>query len=178
MATEIWTLGHSNRDLDVFLNLLRESAIELVADVRRFPASRVHAHFNEAPLKRELQHAGLAYRHFEALGGRRSKRLPHSPNTAWKVEAFNAYADHMSTPDFHSAFEELMALAGQQRTAILCAEALPWRCHRRLIADALISLGWTVWDIISPGQVRPHRMTPFARLSAGHVVYPSATLSS
>lgn len=172
----IWTVGHSNRDVESFLQLLSDQSIALLADVRRFPASRKHPHFNGDALHDALGAAGIAYRHFPALGGRRSERRPDSPNTAWRVESFNAYADHMQTNEFTSALTTLIELAGRQRTAIMCAEALPWRCHRRLIADALTARDWTVLDIIGSGQVRPHRLTPFAEVRDGQVIYPGETL--
>jgi uncharacterized protein (DUF488 family) len=176
MSLEIWTLGHSNRDLGMFLNLLTASGIERVADVRRFPGSRRHPHFDRDALEESLRQAGITYRHFAPLGGRRGRRTPGSTNTAWRVEAFNAYADHMATPEFAAALEALSAEAAAARTAVLCAEALPWKCHRRLIADALIVRGWTVRDILGPGQVEPHELTPFARVHDGRLTYPAEPL--
>lgn len=176
MPATIWTIGHSNRDCGEFLDLLREQGIELLADVRRFPASRRFPHFNRENLERSLEEVGIAYRHFGELGGRRGERAKNSPNTAWRVEAFNTYADHMDTPEFQQALDELTALAEEQRAAIMCAEAVPWRCHRRLIADALIVRGWTVEDILGRGQVRPHALTGFARVEEGRITYPGGTL--
>lgn len=173
---EIWTIGHSNRPIEAFLDLLTGQRIELIADVRRFPASRMYPHFNGPELTHSLAERGIGHRHFPQLGGRRSKRLPDSPNTAWRVDAFNAYADYMLTPDFAATLDELAAEATHRRTAILCSEAVPWRCHRRLIADALIVRGWTVWDILNPGPARPHPLTEFARVEDGRIIYPAATL--
>lgn len=173
---EIWTIGHSNRAIEPFLDLLTGPRIELIADVRRFPASRKYPHFNGPELTQSLSERGIGYRHFPQLGGRRSKRLPDSPNAAWRVDAFNAYADYMLTSEFAAAIDELAAAATDRRTAILCSEAVPWRCHRRLIADALIIRGWTVWDIINPGLARPHPLTEFARVAEGRITYPAATL--
>ena len=175
-APTIWTIGHSNREWPVFLDLLTAESIGLVADVRRFPASRTHPQFNREALEAALREAGIGYRHFAELGGRRSRRTANSPNTGWRVESFNAYADHMQTPEFETALNELIGLAQPTRTAILCSEALPWRCHRRLIADALIARGWTVRDIIGRGQVKPHQLTDFARIAEGRVTYPGGTL--
>ncbi|MBX6315344.1 MAG: DUF488 domain-containing protein [Isosphaeraceae bacterium] len=170
---EIWTIGHSNRDLAAFLDLLRGEGIEQVADVRRFPGSRLHPQFGRDALSASLEAAGIAYRHFGDLGGRRGRPRPDSPNSGWRVEAFNAYADYMATAAFVAALEQLIALAERRRTAILCAEALPWRCHRRLIADALHVRGWMVWDILGPGQRGRHTMTAFARvLPDGKLIYP------
>src|SRR4051812_23506318 len=170
----LWTIGHSTRELDAFLALLTENKIDSLADVRRFPGSRRHPHFNREALSATLENAGITYTHFPALGGRRkSSSLPLPPgearravrpgegasnfpnstrpnNTAWRVAAFAPYADYMLTKDFKSALQELQTLATQKRTAIMCAEALPWRCHRRLIADQFIAQAWQVLDIVGP----------------------------
>ena len=179
MTRAIWTVGHSTRELGAFVALLVESSIALVADVRRFPGSRRFPHFNAEALVESLGRVGVAYRHYPDLGGRRGKRAPGSPNTAWRVEAFNAFADHMATPEFEAGLSELIACAGAARAAIMCSEALPWRCHRRLIADALIVRGWTVRDIFGPSKVEPHPLTPFARVEGPRLTYPaySAPLS-
>lgn len=176
MSSAIWTVGHSNRELAPFVELLTGAGITLIADVRRFPRSRKHPHFNREALAAALQEQGVDYRHFEQLGGRRSKRLPDSPNTAWRVEAFNAYADHMQSPEAQQALTELTALAEGKRTAILCAEAVPWRCHRRVIADALVARGWSVQHIIGPGQRRSHTLTEFSRVENQQVTYPGGSL--
>jgi uncharacterized protein (DUF488 family) len=178
MTRAIWTVGHSTRALEAFVALLAESSIALVADVRRFPGSRRHPQFNREALEAGLGRAGIAYRHLPELGGRRSRRAPGSPNTAWRVEAFNAFADYMATPEFEAGLSELIARAGATRAAILCSEALPWRCHRRLIADALIVRGWTVRDIVRPGKVEPHPLTPFARVAGHRLTYPAEPLLS
>lgn len=174
--TTLWTIGHSNRELAELVASLASESIALLADVRRFPGSRRQPQFQREALAAGLAEAEIAYHHFPGLGGRRSARLPDSPNTAWRVESFNAYADHMQSEEFQSALDELMKLALRQRTAIMCSEALPWRCHRRLIADALIARGWTIRDIFGPAQVRPHQMTEFARVADGQVTYPGQTL--
>jgi uncharacterized protein (DUF488 family) len=173
MALEIWTVGHSTRDLGAFVECLLGPAIAVVADVRRFPGSRRHPQYDAAALAEALRRAGIAYRHFGDLGGRRGRRAPGSPNTAWRVEAFNAFADHMATPAFESALAELIACADGAPTAVMCAEAMPWRCHRRLIADALSVRGWTVRDILGPGQIKPHSLTAFARVANGRISYPA-----
>ena len=167
MSETVWTVGHSNHPIEKFLALLAGHSIELVADVRRFPASRTHPQFNAQPLAESLAAAGIGYRHFPGLGGRRKERLDDSPNTAWRVEAFNAYADHTQSAEFRPAWDELVALARERRVALMCAEALPWRCHRRILADAFVALGWTVLDIMPAGQTRPHELPPFARVLAG-----------
>jgi uncharacterized protein (DUF488 family) len=176
MTSTIWTIGHSTRSLEEFLGLLAGSSIGLLADVRKLPGSRRFPHFNAEELAASLARAGIEYRHFGALGGRRQKRTPGSPNGAWRVEAFNAYADYMDTPEFTAALDELTAPAREKRTVIMCSEAVPWRCHRRLIADALIVRGWSVKDILSPGKVENHAMTPFARVDGLRVTYPSEPL--
>ena len=176
MIDSIWTVGHSTRSIDDFLALLAESSIEVVADVRRFPGSRRHPHFGAESLSASLSTAGLAYEGFPQLGGRRDKRAPGSANNAWKVEAFNAYADFMECGEFQEAIERLAGVARDSRTAVLCAEALPWRCHRRLIADAMIVRGWVVDDIIGPGKVIPHPLTEFARVDGLRISYPAEPL--
>ncbi len=172
----IWTIGHSNRESAALLDLLAGESIETVADVRRFPGSKRQPQFRQENLEATLRSAGVGYRHFADLGGRRSRRLPDSPNTAWRVESFNAYADYMQSPEFQAALAELTELAARRRTAILCAEALPWRCHRRLIADALLARGWRVLDIIGPGPAKERQQTEFARVTDGQVIYPGGTL--
>ena len=176
MAQIIWTIGHSNRDGAAFVELLTTHGIELVADVRRFPGSRRWPQFNADALTEALSRAGLGYRHFAELGGRRSRPPGRSPNTAWRVESFNAYADHMASPEFAAGYAALVDEAARRRTAVMCSEAVPWRCHRRLIADALIVGGWTVQDILGPGPARPHGLTEFARVCDGRITYPGETL--
>jgi uncharacterized protein (DUF488 family) len=172
----IWTIGHSNRPIDDFVELLRGASIELVADVRRFPASRAHPQFNAEALAVELNRHGIDYRHFVDMGGRRSQRGAKLVNTAWRVAAFNAFADHMQTAEFQASLNELIELAQARPTALMCAEALPWQCHRRLIADALTARGWSVLDIVGRGQIKPHVLPPFARVSGEQVTYPGETL--
>jgi uncharacterized protein (DUF488 family) len=172
----IWTVGHSNRAVEAFVELLKAAGIELVADVRRFPGSKRHPQFRREDLQLSLDGEGIGYRHFVDLGGRRSRRIADSPNTAWRVESFNAYADHMQTPEFQAGLDELTSTARQRRTAIMCSEAVPWRCHRRLIADALVARGWRVFDVISPGPPKEHTLTEFARVENGQVTYPGGML--
>src|SRR5687768_8111790 len=161
---------------DALVALLTSHSIELVADVRRFPGSRRWPHFGAEALAQRLREEGIAYRHFPELGGRRNKRLPDSPNTAWRVEAFNSFADYMASTEFSVALGALESAASGVRTAIMCAEALPWRCHRRLIADALVARGWTVNDIMSRGKATPHQLPDFARVVEGSVTYPGSAL--
>lgn len=176
MAQTIWTIGHSNHPIERFIELLVGQSVGLVADVRRFPTSRAHPHFHGEALAASLAAAGIGYRHFPELGGRRSKRLPDSPNTAWRVEAFNAYADHLQLAEAKAALNELLRLASDTPTAFMCAEALPWQCHRRIIADHLLAAGWTVLDIMPAGKATPHKPPDFARVDGGVVTYPGRTL--
>ena len=168
----LWTIGHSNRELAEFLALLAPEKIEVIADVRRFPGSRRHPHFGCDALRVVLSDAEIKYVHFPDLGGRRSKRSDSSQNAGWRVAAFAAYADYMQTDQFVRAFEQLANLAVQSRTAIMCAEALPWQCHRRLIADQFLAKGWNVWDIVGQNQVKVHDLPPFAVVTDGQVTYP------
>jgi uncharacterized protein (DUF488 family) len=172
----LFTVGHSNHTLADFLALLTENQIEHLADVRRFPGSRRYPHFGSISLAASLAAAGIGYTHFPELGGRRSGRAVSSPNSAWRIAAFAAYADYMLSDEFKIAFNELRTQADQTRTAIMCAEALPWRCHRRLIADQFIAQGWQVQDIISTGTTKPHLLPDFAVINNGQVTYPAATL--
>ena len=172
----LWTAGHSTRTIVQFLELLAAGDVKLLADVRRFPGSRRYPHFNAEPLAESLREAGIDYRHFVDLGGRRRERLPQSPNRAWRVESFNAYADHMQSPEFLAALDELMAAAETTPTTIMCSEALPHRCHRRLIADALVVRGWRVRHLLSPKRIDDHQLTPFARVAGTAITYPESTL--
>ena len=172
----IWSLGHSTHSIDELLALLTAGGIELLADVRRYPGSRRHPQFNQEALAKSLADAKIQYRHFVDLGGRRSKRLPNSPNTAWRVEQFNAYADYMQSAEFQAALDELMAAAGEKATAIMCSEALPQKCHRRLISDALVARGWHVRHLLTPKRIEDHQLTPFARVAGTDVTYPAETL--
>ena len=176
MSREIWTVGHSNRDIRTFLDLLHASSLGRLADVRRFPGSRRHPHFNREPVEAALAAEGIAYRHYPDLGGRLHERTPDSPNTAWRVEAFNAYADHLTSPEFRAAFDDLCSGAADTPTAVMCSEALPWQCHRRIITDLLIVRGWTVHDIIGPGKLTKARLTDFARIVDGTPTYPADPL--
>jgi uncharacterized protein (DUF488 family) len=172
-ADNIWTIGHSTHAWPEFVALLQGASIEAIADVRRFPASRRHPQFNGATMQTALADVGIAYRHYEALGGRRQSHPPDSPNTAWRVAAFNAYADHTVSPEFQAALAELLNCAEEKRTAIMCAEAVPWQCHRRVLADVLIAREWNVLDIFPDGKSKPHVLTEFARIDGQQVTYPS-----
>ncbi|HEY0782815.1 MAG TPA: DUF488 domain-containing protein [Thermoanaerobaculia bacterium] len=167
----LWTVGHSTREADELLELLAEQRIETLVDVRRFPASRRHPQFSRPALAAALRAAGIAYVHEVDLGGRRAPR-PDSPHVAWRVEAFRGYADWMDGPPFAAALARLLARAERQRTVILCAEAVPWRCHRRLISDAAVARGFTVCHILAPGRSEEHALDPNAHPQAdGRLVY-------
>ncbi len=170
---QIWTVGHSNREPEAFLDLLEGAGIEQIADVRRFPGSRRQPHFSQDALREALAGRGIGYTHFPGLGGRRGKPADDSPNTAWRVASFAAYADYMATDAFAEGLAALETLAAERRTAMMCSEAVPWRCHRRLIADALIVRGWDVLDLITPGRVEPHALTDFACVSGQQITYPA-----
>ena len=166
----LYTVGHSNVDLETFLARLHAARIERLVDVRRYPGSRKWPHFNRDSLASALPARGIAYRHVEALGGRRSVQ-PGSVNTAWKNPSFQGYADHMATPEFRSALADLLEGARRERTAVMCSEILWWRCHRALIADAAVAQGWTVIHLL-PGKEEAHRLREFARAEDGQFTYP------
>jgi uncharacterized protein (DUF488 family) len=166
----LWTVGHSNHSIEKLVQILHAHNIEIVIDVRRFPASRKWPHFNAAALGATLPAAGIGYRGLPELGGRR-RPLPDSPHTAWRVEAFRGYADFMDTPAFAVGREKIEQIARGKRAAVMCAEALPWRCHRSLIADAFVARGWEVQDILSEKEVRAHRLPDFARVADGQITY-------
>jgi uncharacterized protein (DUF488 family) len=166
----VHTAGHSTHALADFIALLEAHAIRAVADVRRFPASRRHPHFAREALARSLAEHGIGYEWLPDLGGRRPVR-PDSPHTAWRLPAFRGYADHMETREFQDALERLLALAAVQSTTVMCAEAVPWRCHRQLIADALLARGVDVRHVLAPTKSEAHHLTPFARLEGTRVVY-------
>jgi len=171
----VWTVGHSTRSFDEFLELLRAHRIEAIADVRRFPASRRYPQFNEDAMRQALANAGIAYAWMPDLGGRRKPR-PDSHNTAWRSDQFRGYADYMETKPFRLAMERLVALAREKRTAIMCAEAVWWRCHRGLIADSLKAAGASVRHIVDARKTEEHPFTPAARLIDGRLSYtPPAT---
>lgn len=167
----IWTVGHSTRPIGEFTDLLRAYEISLLLDVRTVPRSRYNPQFNTDTLAESLKEAGLASLHMPALGGLRNARKD-SINIGWRNASFRGYADYMQTDKFQRALEELMAYGTGTRTAIMCAEAVPWRCHRSLIADALVGKGWTVRHILSQVKADEHRLTPFAVINGDTLVYP------
>ena len=169
---EIWTIGHSNKAFETFLDCLQSQRIELLADVRRFPGSRRYPHFGAEALAQSLRTAGIAYAHYPELGGHRPTQ-PDSPNDAWRNSAFRGYADYMMTRDFIDAIERLMETALKKRTAMMCAEALWWQCHRSLIADYLKARGWRVWHILTTTKIEEHPFSSAARIVDGQLTYAS-----
>jgi uncharacterized protein (DUF488 family) len=169
----VWTIGHSTRPLEVFLGLLDEYRIETIADVRSHPGSRRFPHYGSAALETTLAGRGIAYRWLPALGGRR-RPLPDSPNTAWRNASFRGYADYMQGSGFATGIDELRPLATRSRTALMCAEAVWWRCHRALIADYLCSIGTEVLHIMDSGHALAHPYTAPARIVDGRLSYAQA----
>lgn len=172
--TTVWTIGHSNIAADRFIELLTAHDIALVADVRRFPGSRRHPHFASGPLAVSLEARGIRYLHLPELGGRRQASTD-STNTAWRHPAFRGYADYMETPAFARGLARLRQAAAQQRTAMMCAEALWWQCHRGLIADALRAGGDRVVHITASG-LQDHPYTSAARIVDGRLSYTAPSL--
>lgn len=166
----IWTIGHSTRSFEVFLALLTENRIQLVADVRSHPGSRRYPQYGQAALRGALSERALGYQWMPSLGGRRRPRAD-SPNGAWRNEGMRGYADYMLTAEFNNALEELLQLAGAQHTAAMCAEAVWWRCHRSLIADALKARGVRVLHIMNSDDVDEHLYTAPARILDGKLTY-------
>ena len=169
----LWTIGHSTKPIDEFVDLLRAHGIHRLVDVRTVPRSRHNPQFNSDRLAKTLRKAGLTYVHMPQLGGLR-KAKKDSLNLGWRNTSFRGYADYMQTEQFGTALETLMEGSGETPTVIMCAEALPWRCHRSLIADALAVRGWTVRHIMTKTKADRHRLTRFAVVDENRVTYPAA----
>lgn len=169
----VWTIGHSTRSAAELLACLAAYDIELVADVRRLPGSRRLPQFDAETLEATLREHGIAYRWFPSLGGRRRSVGGATTDSAWRHPAFRAYAEHIESTEFADGLFELTMLAGGLRTAVMCAEVLWWRCHRRLIADVLASVGIPVVHIFTPDHAEPHKLTPPARMENGVLTYAS-----
>ena len=174
MSEELSTIGHSTRPIDEFLGLLKSHGIKRLVDVRTVPRSRHNPQFDTHALARHLRAANLIYVHQPALGGLR-KPKKDSPNAGWRNTSFRGYADYMQTETFRIALRTLMKGARNAPTAIMCAEAVPWRCHRSLIADALVSRGWSVRHIMTKTKADEHRMTPFAVVEQDRITYPATS---
>jgi uncharacterized protein (DUF488 family) len=167
----VFGVGHSNRPIEELVALLWENGVVTLADIRHHPGSRKNPQFNPGPLAESLTAAGIRYAPIPELGGRRRPRAD-SPNGGWRSDSFRGYADHLGTAEFARGLARLRALASEGPLAMMCAEAVPWRCHRALLADLLVARGCPVRQIFGPGQTRPHRMTPFARVVGDRVIYP------
>jgi uncharacterized protein (DUF488 family) len=169
---KLFTIGHSNHPLDRFLALVAQHEIKTLVDIRRFPSSRKHPHFNRDNLAPALEEQGVDYDWLEALGGRRKKLCDKSPNLGLENRSFRNYADYMLTDEFADGMKKLLEVAGQKRTAIMCAEGLFWQCHRRLVSDFLVASGVAVQHIMLSGELRPHELTRGAVIKGGRVAYP------
>ena len=169
----VYTVGHSTRAIDEFIELLGAHNVRQLVDVRTVPRSRHNPQFGQDQLGPALETAGIHYLHMPALGGLRHARRD-SINTAWRNASFRGYADYMQTPPFADALDKLISLAQKQPTAIMCAEAVPWRCHRSLIGDALLVRGFQAEEISSLTRTQPHKLTPWAHVSGTTITYPAA----
>ena len=169
------TIGHSNRPLAELIDMLKAHGVDLLVDVRTVPRSRHNPQFNREALPEPLGEAGIGYLHMPELGGLRHPR-PDSANTGWKNLSFRGYADYMQTSEFETNLSRLVHLAETRSLSIMCAEAVPWRCHRSLIADALAARGIPVAHILSATRAEPHRLTEFAHVDGTAVTYPPAAL--
>ena len=170
----VCTIGHSTHPIEEFITLLERNRIEVVVDVRTVPGSRHNPQFGQEALAASLADAGIGYERLTELGGlRRTPAGTPSINDAWRNASFRAYADYMQTPGFAAGMDALLALATHQRVSLMCAEAVPWRCHRSLIGDALLARGIEVLDIMSATSTKAHTMTSFARVDGDRVWYPS-----
>jgi uncharacterized protein (DUF488 family) len=170
-ATEVFTVGHSTRSLEALVALLQAHDVKRLVDVRTIPRSRRNPQFNKETLPAALRAEGIKYRHFPKLGGLRHAR-GDSPNKAWRNASFRGFADYMQTPEFTDAIEKLGELAIKERLALMCAEAVPWRCHRSLIADALSVRCFRVEHIMSGIRCQPHKTTPWAKIRGTRITYP------
>lgn len=170
--TVVLTIGHSTRSIERFLQLLRAHGVKHLVDVRTIPRSRHNPQFNQDALRDSFEQAGIGYRHMPGLGGLRHP-AKDSLNTGWRNSSFRGFADYMRTPAFETALEQLVELAKRAQIAVMCAEAVPWRCHRSLIADALLVRGLRVEHIMSASGRQAHALTPFARVQGLRITYPA-----
>lgn len=170
--TAIYTIGHSTRPLEELVAMLHGHGVKRLIDVRTVPRSRHNPQFNRETLPDALAAENIAYTHFPGLGGLRPKHK-QSVNNGWHNASFRAYADYMQTEEFEKSVEEMLQLAQKAPVALMCAEAVPWRCHRSLIADALLARGIEAEEIVTPGKSEPHKLTPFARIDGQRITYPT-----
>jgi uncharacterized protein (DUF488 family) len=168
----IFTVGHSTRAIDAFTGLLQQHGVTRLGDVRAIPKSRHNPQFNREELPKSLAEVGIGYTHLPELGGLRHA-LRDSVNTGWRNLSFRGFADYMQTPEFERGLAKLIEMSAADTVAIMCAEAVPWRCHRSLIADALAARDIPVEEIVGAGRARPHKLTPFARVEGARVTYPA-----
>ncbi len=166
----LWTIGHSTRNIEDFISLLKEHHIEIVADIRSLPGSNKYPQFNQETLSISIEKAGMEYQYWKGLGGLRKKHKD-SKNTVWRNASFRNYADYMDTDTFKENADKLMEVARQKRTCICCAEAVWWRCHRSMVADYFKSKGWTVLHIMAPGKTEEHPYTQPAKIISGRLIY-------
>lgn len=176
-AGTVFTIGHSTLPIERFIDVLSTYGIEELADIRKIPKSRHNPQYWSDALDAELKTASIEYVWLEGLGGRRQRANPDSPNTGWRNKSFRGYADYMQTEAFKEAVENLVDISREKRTVIMCAEAVPWRCHRSLVADALYVRGIPVADIFSEISCKPHKLTPFAHVEGTRITYPSDEMS-
>lgn len=172
----IFTIGHSTRPIEEFIALLSSHEITQLVDIRTIPKSRHNPQYGQDQLKQSLEAAGIQYVYLKELGGLRSGAKDSDLNDGWRNKSFRNYADYMQTESFAEGIDELLALAENRTTAIMCAEAVPWRCHRSLVADALLARGIDVCEIISESSERPHKMTPFAVVNCTEITYPASAI--
>ncbi|MFZ0523188.1 MAG: DUF488 domain-containing protein [Candidatus Acidiferrales bacterium] len=168
----IFTVGHSTRPLEEFIELLKAHGVRRVIDIRSIPRSRHNPQFNRETLGPSLRKARIAYMHLKKLGGLRHAKAG-SKNLGWHNASFRGFADYMQTPEFQEGLERALKLAATKRSALMCAEAVPWRCHRSLVADSLVVRGVPVEDIMSASRTQPHTLTPFARVRGKQITYPT-----
>lgn len=170
--TKVFTIGHSTREIDVFIELLKSHAITQLVDIRTIPKSRHNPQYGQSKLEKSLKQHGIEYLYLKELGGLRPA-AGHSTNTAWRNKSFRNYADYMQTDAFQRGLDELIGISQQATTAIMCAEAVPWRCHRSLVSDALLVHEVPVDEIIGKGNTRAHTLTSFARVEGTSIQYPA-----
>lgn len=168
----IYTIGHSTRSIDEFVELLHSQGIKQLVDIRTIPKSRHNPQYADDNLSQSLRGAGIEYVYLKKLGGLRSA-AKQTENEGWRNKSFRNYADYMQTPEFDDGLSELIELSKKSSTAIMCAEAVPWRCHRSLVGDALVVRGFTVLDVISPTSIKEHTMTSFAHVEGTKITYPA-----